>query len=818
MSVQGTNSFDSDQDSVWRILAIDDDPLIHRTYAAILKSELEEELNQLSQLSGSVDAASAGGKALKYELDHAYSGEEGLQKVIEANQAKAPYAIVYMDMRMPPGWDGLETAEKIREVDPAVRIILITAYMDYELDEIRQRIGFDFIFMSKPIDANELSQSTALMGVQWDRAVSLMSERGVVSNFTQMDLSRFYPIKILLVDDSRTIRAIYGELLGRNGNYEVRTAASMDEALAVAKEFVPDLSIIDYEMPGGDGSQLTEKLLSQEETKRSLIVVFTVNKGIEEIALEAGAIDVFYKSDPAEIFLQRIQSIERYLRAQHELRTKLVTEAQARQQYSWLASIIEAVPDGLLVLDREQRIRQVNPAVLNMLGLEAERLIGEPLDEVIAQYRVESDDSRADFLLLNHDRERVPVTLTRVPLKTSETAMRGELVVLHNLTDFMQAESAQRTNLAKDEFIASMSHELRTPLSSIIGNSEMLIEYCSAEDNREYLIDALQAIESAGKNQLALVDDILDMSKIESGQFSVEESPYDLVALLESIGRMFEIRIRDAGLTYHLEQKNREPCLLIGDAQRISQILINLIGNAVKFTDSGSISLTTEVVDGELRFTVTDTGIGMPPEVVEQLFERFKQADGTISRRFGGSGLGLYISQNLARLMGGRIKVSSEEGKGSRFCLHLPYQQSDTACSSLSTEKQPQSLETVRFEGSVLIAEDTPELQLLERRILEAMGLTVTTCENGKEAVALAVVQPFDLILMDMQMPEMSGIEATRVIRQQGVETPVVPLTANVMQKHREAFAAVGCEEFLGKPIDKQELRKVLLKYLPQPE
>ena len=800
----------------WRILAIDDDPLIHATYEAILKAELADEIDELKQLSGSAETAPT--NEVRYELDHANSGKEGLEMLIAAHKAGNPYAVIYLDMRMPPGWDGLKTAEKIREVDPAVRIILITAYMDYELSEIRERIGFDFVFMSKPIDAIELSQLTALMGVQWDRAVKLVDDRGMISKFTAMESSQFYPIKILFVDDSRTIRTIYGELLGRNPQYEVKMAANMAEALEISENFCPDLSIIDQEMPGGKGSDLTKRLLAQDGSKSSLVIFFTHNKNIEEEALEAGAIDVIYKSDPVEIFLQRIQSIERYLQAQFELRVKIVTEAQAQQQYSWLDTIIAAVPDGLLILDRNQQVQQVNPASLTLFAEAPDQLIGQPFEALLATRQQPSDDPRIDCLLRNGAGEEIPLTISRVPLQSEESVLRGELVVLHNLSDLLEIENVQRSSHAKDEFLASMSHELRTPLASIIGNSEMLLESCSSSCNQADLIQALQSIESAGKNQLALVNDILDMSKIEAGKFTIEQFPYDLAALLKSIEGMFEIRFRDAGLSFHCSQKEEEPFLLIGDSQRISQILINLIGNAIKFTEEGSVSLTTAVIDEQLTFTVTDSGIGIPAEVVDQLFERFKQADSSISRRFGGTGLGLYISHNLAKLMGGTIEVNSREGEGSTFTLSLPYQQSDTPVSSPEEREKQRAFGSQTLHGKVLIAEDTPELQLLERRILESMGLTVTTCENGKEAVALAKQHPFDLILMDMQMPEMDGITATRTLREEGVDTPVIPLTANVMQKHRDAFAAAGCHDFIGKPIDKKELRSILAKYLTPPE
>ena len=387
----------------------------------------------------------------------------------------------------------------------------------------------------------------------------------------------------------------------------------------------------------------------------------------------------------------------------------------------------------------------------------------------------------------------------------------------HN--DQLEQEVAQQTamlvqaNQAKDDFLASMSHELRTPLATIIGNSELL-----AEQITEHELDELvYAIERAGRNQLALVNDILDMSKIDSGKFTIDESPYDLCTLLQDLEKMFRVKAQDQGITFTIDNGCQETHLLMGDGQRIGQILINLIGNAIKFTHQGKVVLDVWNDQRFIHFKVVDSGVGMTPEAMDTLFERFEQADGSISRRFGGSGLGLYISLNLAEMMGGTIDASSKEGVGSIFQLSLPYRPTEIVVQSTREARAEQSVLQHQFSGSVLVAEDTPELQLLERRILESMGVTVAVANNGIEAVEQASQQSFDLILMDMQMPEMDGISATRALHQAGITTPVVPLTANVMQKHRDAFEAEGCSEFLGKPIDKQELARVLQKYLTPP-
>ncbi len=370
-----------------------------------------------------------------------------------------------------------------------------------------------------------------------------------------------------------------------------------------------------------------------------------------------------------------------------------------------------------------------------------------------------------------------------------------------------RTHALEQATISKDNFFASMSHELRTPLTSIIGNSQCLLEEVRVPEQTE----SLRAIEVAGRVQLALVNDILDMSKIESGKFTIEEPPYNLAQLVDEIDAMFSYRAKSLGLQWKAVLRDEEPYMLIGDAQRISQVLINLIGNAIKFTEEGEVSLEVHREADSLYFTVKDSGIGMSRDVMTRIFQRFEQADGSISRKFGGSGLGLYISLNLAELMGGHIDVSSNEGEGSTFELVLPYKRSDDLVQSGSGEDDEVE---EQFEGHVLIAEDTVMLQQLERRMLEKRGITVTIVGNGEQAIQKATETSFDLILMDMQMPVMDGVEATRILRQLNNSTPIIAVTANVMQKHKDIFSDAGGDGFLFKPFDKEELTKVLQHYL----
>ncbi len=386
--------------------------------------------------------------------------------------------------------------------------------------------------------------------------------------------------------------------------------------------------------------------------------------------------------------------------------------------------------------------------------------------------------------------------------------------MVQNITQQVESEQQlQELMRAKDNFLATMSHELRTPLAAVMGNVALLLDEVEDPDQRALL----ENIERASEGELALVSDILDLSNIEAGKIQLHESPYSLTQLVVEVEGMISPQMNEKGLLFKVRQVDLPSMPLLGDEHRIKQILMNLLSNAVKFTSQGNVTLTVSTQAEQLTFSVEDEGVGIKLENMERLFKPFEQEDSSISRRYGGAGLGLYISHSLAVAMGGDIEVESALGEGSTFTLVLPYrptEQVDPLRPSESQVSYPQ--EQRPLSGKVLLAEDAPELQLLIRRVVEKQGPEVVVVENGLLAVEVAAQQQLDLILMDMQMPVMDGLEACRLIRASGNPVPIVALTANVLQKHRQQFEDAGSNGFLSKPVDREALREVLAQYLLQ--
>jgi signal transduction histidine kinase/CheY-like chemotaxis protein len=389
----------------------------------------------------------------------------------------------------------------------------------------------------------------------------------------------------------------------------------------------------------------------------------------------------------------------------------------------------------------------------------------------------------------------------------------------------MRAEHAQlaadAANRAKSEFLANMSHELRTPLTAVIGYAELLL----GSDSHHERIEYAETIRRNGEHLLQLLNDLLDLSKIEAEKMTVGSAPFELGPVITDVESLMRVRATDRGLDFALRVDTPFPCLVTGDAGRVRQILLNLVGNAIKFTDRGSVTLCTRYEPpaegagprGHLVIDVVDTGQGIAPEAQARLFAPFSQADASSARAHQGTGLGLYISRTFAQLMGGDIVLASEPGKGSVFSLRLPVEENEHTVFVRSIHPDPIAAERASLEPAtrldgvrVLLAEDGLDNQRLVKAILRRAGASVDVADNGLVALELALQaqggQPYHVVLMDMEMAELDGYGATARLRAAGYNRPIVALTAHAMQAHRERSLAAGCDEHLTKPIDRAAL------------
>ncbi|MBA4804171.1 MAG: response regulator [Brevundimonas sp.] len=517
----------------------------------------------------------------------------------------------------------------------------------------------------------------------------------------------------------------------------------------------------------------------------------------------------------------------------------LMALAVWRSRISALAHIheaIDAMPDGLAFFDADDRLvlwnnryAEVNPELTSNLekGMTFREIIQIGLDQgLYAEARGREEEWVRERLAtragLSSTMEQHIAGDRWLRVSDRRTAAGGIVTVCTDITELKHhaqalseaRDAAEAANGAKSQFLANMSHEIRTPLNGVIGIAQALANTQLDPAQKEMLA----LIQSSGRTLQVLLSDILDLARVESGRLELADEPFDLGRAVREAAKLYEASARDKGLQFFVEIDPAADRWISGDMVRLKQVLTNLVSNAVKFTSEGFVCLTVAPGPGAagrptLRFSIEDTGIGFDSETRTRLFSRFEQADGAITRKFGGSGLGLAISRQLAEMMGGDLDCESEPGGGSAFMLTIPLRPAEAPAAAPRVEcDEVVSDRRVR----VLLADDHPVNRKVVEMILAQAPVDMTAVENGAEALEAARTGDFDIILMDMQMPVMDGLTATREIRLHEAamglpRTALVMLTANALPEHIAAAEAAGADRHLAKPFDAAELLELVL-------
>jgi PAS domain S-box-containing protein len=636
-----------------------------------------------------------------------------------------------------------------------------------------------------------------------------------------------HKINILLVDDREENLIALAALIKRD-DINIISTTSPNEALKLAWENDISIALIDVQMPEIDGFELTEMLKSNPRTKDILIIFVTaISKDVKYVVkgLNAGAIDYLYKPLNPYVTAAKVDSFIQLAKAQYEIKKK-------NEELANYAIVVNNSPDIICSVNaKDNEILTISPAIEALTGYKIDDVLGQN----ITQFIDEEDQESFQKQLYNLVYGMLNIVVAEARFKKSNNDILWvEYRVSHkndtyffNISDVTNQKeyenqlieaktAAENAKKVKEIFLANMSHELRTPINGIIGLSNLLNNTPLDEDQKEMV----KLLEVSSQSLLGVVNDVLDLSKIESGKFSILRKEINLKDLLQSVTNLLRFKADEKLIKLDLVIDQSVPTYVIADGLRLNQILMNLLSNAIKFTEKGSVTLSVNAKKSAedaviLAISVADTGIGIPDNRIDNIFEPYVQAEDDTASKYGGTGLGLAIVKQLTELKGGKLSVSSKIGEGSVFTFENKFAL-DSVMPNFSIELNS---ELTSFKGKrVLLAEDNMVNQFMIKKILKGWEIDVSAVDNGLKVLEYLRLESFDLILMDTHMPDMGGFETTQKIRNEfdgeKKAIKIISLSAAVLEEEKQAALAAGMDDVLTKPFKLIDLHRLMSKML----
>lgn len=647
--------------------------------------------------------------------------------------------------------------------------------------------------------------------------------------------------QVLIVDDDEFERKVFNRTLGYlNIKCEIHDAYDVASTLQVLKQKDIDCVFLDYNLGSITAFDIIEQIKAAGIQVNIAIITALKDQNIAVNLLKAGAIDYINKADlnpdKIEQIISAAATIKTYSKQKND------AEIALKNQLAKIEAILESTQSAIFAVDKNYLITGFNSAFsklyqkyfatntepqkgINIQTVFSDRL-AKPNNSITRALSGENFTEEQEIVF--HDFDKHYFEMSYNPIKNEHSEIIGVAVFAQDITDKKRNEEALlkaknealQAAQAKSDFLSNMSHEIRTPMNAIIGITDLLLDKLAIPENREYL----QSIKYSADNLLHIINDILDLSKIEAGKVELEEEPFNLEQKINELKRTFQPKANEKKIELITMITKDVPAYVKGDQFRLNQILLNLISNAIKFTSKGSITVRVELKKGStenctLLFSVTDSGIGIAEDKLNSIFDTFTQAYTDTTRKFGGTGLGLAISKNLVQLQQGYMGVHSKLGAGSTFYFEIPYKTVSPQEIKNIVPQQNQMIEDALKKNNasllsgarILLVEDNSLNQFVAKQLLKKWESEVAVAETGVEALHMLAETEFDIVLMDLQMPEMNGFEATTQIRSGATKVlnpkiPIIALTADAFEETRKRVIEAGMNDFITKPFKQDDL------------